>query len=158
MISLSWFFIGTVRNAFERYPVFLSKLRVPEKSKPSTVYASAIFTVFPVSARDRLCGEENLFEQLIDILFQRQRRAYLVELLEAAKQVFGGLQERSPQQWCRRRPGRRSSDPLLDANRAHLRHVGDALQHLLDSVHLQGAHAFLEAHRQDFRDAGVLLN
>ena len=44
MISFSWFFIGTVRNDCERYPVFLSKLLVPEKSNPFSLYASAIFT------------------------------------------------------------------------------------------------------------------
>jgi len=39
-----------VRKALERYPVFLSKLRVPEKSNPSCEYASAMFTVLPVRA------------------------------------------------------------------------------------------------------------
>src|SRR5438034_7898388 len=47
-------------------------------------------------ARDRLRRKEDLLEQVVDVLFLRQRRAYLVELLKAAKQIFNGLQEQSP--------------------------------------------------------------
>src|SRR5438034_4495690 len=35
------------------------------------------------------------------------------------------------------------SEPLLDTDRAHLRHIGNSLKHLFDPVHLQGSHAFL---------------
>src|SRR5712691_12193661 len=56
----------------------------------------------------------------------------------------------------RRRPA--WSEPLLDADRAHLRHIGNSLKHLFDPVHLQGPHAFLETDRKDFRDTGVLLD
>src|SRR3954468_17050750 len=45
---------------------------------------------------------------------------------------------------------------LLYADRPYLGHIGDSLQHLLDAVHLQGAHAFFQADREDFRDPGVL--
>src|SRR2546427_7715993 len=48
------------------------------------------------SARDRLSRNEDFLEQVVDVLFLRQRRPYLVELLEAAKQIFNGLQEQSP--------------------------------------------------------------
>src|SRR5438552_5028440 len=50
------------------------------------------------------------------------------------------------------------SDPLLDADRAHLRHVGNSLKYLFDPVHLQGSHAFLETHSEDFGDTRVLLD
>jgi len=33
---------------------------------------------------------------VVDVLFLRQRRPYLVELFEAAKQIFNGLQGQSP--------------------------------------------------------------
>src|SRR6185295_14635637 len=38
----------------------------------------------------------------------------------------------------RRRPA--WGEPLLDTDRAHLRHVGGSLKHLFDPVHLQGSH------------------
>ena len=47
-------------------------------------------------ARDRLRRKEDLLEQVVDVPFLGQRSAYLVELLEAAKQIFNGLQEQSP--------------------------------------------------------------
>src|SRR5712664_4102923 len=50
------------------------------------------------------------------------------------------------------------SGPLLDTDRAYLRHIGDALEHLFDPIHLQGSHPFLETDRKDFRDAGVFLD
>src|SRR5262249_61786889 len=53
--------------------------------------------------------------------------------------------------------GRRRT-ALLDADRAHLRHIGDPLEDFLDTVHLQGPHALFQADRQDLSDAGVLLD
>src|SRR5258708_10276641 len=50
------------------------------------------------------------------------------------------------------------SGPLRDTDRAYLRHIGDALEHLFDPIHLQGSHPFLETDRKDFRDAGVFLD
>src|SRR6266853_6133620 len=50
------------------------------------------------------------------------------------------------------------TEPLLDTDRAHLRHIGNSLKHLFDPIHLQGSHPFLEADRKDFRDAGVFLD
>src|SRR5207249_9843699 len=50
------------------------------------------------------------------------------------------------------------SEPLLDADRAHLRHIGNSLKYLFDPVHLQGSHAFLETDSEDFRDTRVLLD
>src|SRR5438876_946849 len=50
------------------------------------------------------------------------------------------------------------SEPLLDTDRAHLRHIGNSLKHLFDPVHLQGSHAFLETDSEDFRDTRVLLD
>src|SRR5258706_337825 len=47
-------------------------------------------------ACDRLGREKDFLEQMVDVLFLGQRRAYLVELLEAAKQAFDGLQETIP--------------------------------------------------------------
>src|ERR1700704_6140846 len=47
---------------------------------------------------------------------------------------------------------------LFDADGAHLRHVGDALEDFFDSVHLQGSHAFLQADCKNFSNAGVLLD
>src|SRR5688572_18818769 len=49
-------------------------------------------------------------------------------------------------------------EPLLDADRAHLVHVGDALQHLLHAVLLQRAHAVVERGRHDLRYARMLLD
>src|SRR6185503_3702627 len=46
----------------------------------------------------------------------------------------------------------------LDADGADFLDVGEAHQHLLDAVLLQGMHAFLERHRDDLRDARVLLD
>src|SRR6266852_757960 len=106
------------------------------------------------SARDRLSRNEDFLEQVVDVLFLRQRRPYLVELLKAAKQIFNGLQEQSP--GLRRRPA--WSEPLLDADRAHLRHIGNSLKYFFDPVHLQGSHTFLETDRKDFRDTGVFLD
>src|SRR5882762_3910823 len=54
--------------------------------------------------------------------------------------------------------GRRGSEPLLDTDRAHLRHIGNSLKYLFDPVHLQGSHAFLETDRKDIRDTRVLLD
>src|SRR5256885_8832695 len=48
----------------------------------------------------------------------------------------------------RQQPAR--SGPLLDTDRAYLRHIGDALEHLFDPIHLQGSHPFLETDRKDF--------
>src|SRR5882762_6936847 len=48
--------------------------------------------------------------------------------------------------------------PLLDADRAHLRHIGNSLKYFFDPVHLQGSHTFLETDRKDFRDTGVFLD
>src|SRR5882757_1076705 len=61
---------------------------------------------------------------------------------------------------CNPRSGQRPawSEPLLDADRAHLRHIGNSLKYFFDPVHLQGSHAFLEADRKDFRDTRVLLD
>src|SRR5262245_3171404 len=50
------------------------------------------------------------------------------------------------------------SRALLDADRADLGHVGDPLHHLLDAVHLQRAHAFLERGREHLGHARVLLD
>src|SRR2546430_4357360 len=50
------------------------------------------------------------------------------------------------------------NEPLLDADRAHLRHIGNSLKHLFDPIHLQGSHAFLETDSEDIRDARVLLD
>src|SRR6059036_3711992 len=50
------------------------------------------------------------------------------------------------------------SEPLLDADRAHLRHIGNSLKYLFDPVHLQGSHTLLETDRKDFRDTGVFLD
>src|SRR5215510_1800405 len=47
---------------------------------------------------------------------------------------------------------------LLDANGPHLSEVGDALHDLLDPVHLQRAHAFVERRREHLRDPRVLLD
>src|SRR5262245_8846157 len=47
---------------------------------------------------------------------------------------------------------------LLYADCPHLRHVGDALKHFFDPVHLQGAHAFFQGDGEDLGDAGVLLD
>src|SRR5450756_831928 len=46
----------------------------------------------------------------------------------------------------------------LDADRAHLRHVSNALQCFFDAVHLQRAHAFGECSGEHFRDARMLLD
>src|SRR5215468_1282652 len=47
---------------------------------------------------------------------------------------------------------------LLDANGPNLGEVGDALHHLLDPVHLQGAHALVERRGEHLRDPRVLLD
>src|SRR5712692_2610314 len=107
-----------------------------------------------VCTRDGFCCEQYLLEQVIDIPFLGQRRAYLVEVLEAAEQIFDGLQEQSP--GLRRRPA--WSESLLDTDRAHLRHIGNSLKYFFDPVHLQGPHAFLETDRKNIRDTGVFLD
>src|SRR6266571_6486523 len=50
------------------------------------------------------------------------------------------------------------SEPLLDTDRAHLRHIGNSLKYFFDPVHLQCPHAFLETDRKDIRDTGVFLD
>src|SRR5438552_15692532 len=50
------------------------------------------------------------------------------------------------------------TEPLLDTDRAHLRHIGNSLKHLFDPIHLQGSHPFLETDSEDFRDTRVLLD
>src|SRR6266852_7934857 len=50
------------------------------------------------------------------------------------------------------------SEPLLDTDLAHLRHIGNSLKYFFDPVHLQCPHAFLETDRKDIRDTGVFLD
>src|SRR5712664_802117 len=50
------------------------------------------------------------------------------------------------------------SEPLLDTDRAHLRHIGNPLKYLFDPIHLQGPHTFLETDRKDVRDTCVFLD
>src|SRR3989338_11120284 len=48
--------------------------------------------------------------------------------------------------------------PLLDANRAYLMHIGNALQDFLHSVLFQGMHAVFKADGQQLGDTRVLLD